>query len=512
MTLLPVHEDYSNGKDFASLDARVDSLIESLWPTWTNKAKASWRNILKSLNPWCLDFLTFYADKQSREGRIAFTQLRKNMVALCKLIDYMLDPASVAGADVTLTVLNPSTVTGHVRVNPPGATVIIGTEDPVAPIRGEVQDVIDIDVGGGITSQIVSWRHAIWKPVYVQASTGLPNQFVRLPFGPFVAGTGIVSTLTQGAFTRVDNFLLSGPTDKHYREEIDHNDLGTFYFGDGTNGVIPIGDIRSEYENGGGITGNVDSGKLKKIEGSFIDDAGHTVYLSATNAADAAGGFPREEVDGARVNAPASLRAMTRCVAREDFEIVAMLVSWVGRALMLTSNEYPEGIDENHGILFCLPKGGGVPSSSQLAEVETKCTVEYPHTVTFQLDVQAVVYHVLNFVIWAWPKEGTSPTTMKANIVANLEDFVEPMLASGAPNTSVGFGFEYKDEDGEPTGEIPLSDLFDIVRDTVGVRKIGAASDQFTINGMHTDVAISLYKFPSLGTVTVIDGRTGTEI
>jgi hypothetical protein len=512
-TLLPVHEDYSNGKDFASLDARIDSLIESVWPTWSLKNKASGRNLLKSLNPWCLDFLSYYCDKQSREGRFAFAELRKNMVAICKLIDYALDPASEAGVDVTLTVLNPSTVSGHVRPNPPTATIIIGTADPVAPIRGEVQDVIDINVGGGVTSQIVSWRHAITQPMYIQASTNLPNQVVRLPFGPYIAESAVVSTLTPAlTWTRVDNFLLSGPTSYHYREEIDHNDLCSIYFGDGINGSIPVGNVRTVYEKGGGVTGNVDAGKLTKIEGSFVDDLGHTVYLSATNPADAAGGFPREEVDGARVNAPASLRAMTRCVAREDFEIVATLASWVGRALMLTSNEYPSGIDENHGILFCLPKGGGTPSSTQLAEVMTLCTVTYPHTVTFQLAVQAVTYFDLDFVVWAWPKEGTTAVQMKANILADLDDFFEPMLASGAPNPGVGFGFEYKDEDGEPTGEIPLSDLMNVVRDATGVRKIGAGLTEFTVNGLHVDVEIPLYQFPARGTLTVIDGRTGTAI
>jgi hypothetical protein len=86
------------------------------------------------------------------------------------------------------------------------------------------------------------------------------------------------------------------------------------------------------------------------------------------------------------------------------------------------------------------------------------------------------------------------------------------MLLSGAPNPNVDFGWYYKDENGLPAGEIAWSDIFNIVRDTLGVRKVGAGSSDFTINGLRDDFAIDNWKFPALGIVRVIDGETGTEI
>ena len=510
MAIMPTHTRY-NDKDFEALRLRLFDLIRSVFPTWSDDATANFGNVLIESFAFIGDVMSYMMDMEGRESRFAFCQQRKNMQALCKLIGYELPGATAAIADVTLTVLNASALTGHVKETPIGSKVIVGTEDAINPVKGELQAGIDIDVGSGITTQIVPWKHSITRPRFTQASSGLPDQKVQVPFGPYLPASATVSTLTQGAFTEVDNFLLSVPSDKHFRIDVDHKDLATVYFGDGNNGVIPVGNINVDYQTGGGITGDVPEGTLKKIEGSFIDGTGKIAYLAATNVNSAAGGWPREEVDGARENAPESLKTLTRCVAREDFEIVAKKDARVGRALMLTSNEMP-GIEENHGKLYVLPKAGGAAPSGLLTDVGTLCTVTYPHTVTFQLEVLSVVYHQINVEAWIWLKEGYGPTEVKAAIVAALEDFLEPMLASGAENPSCGFGYEYQDEDGVPTGEIPWSTFFDIVRDIAGVRKVGAGMTEFLLNGLHADLSIPMYKFPALGTVKIVNGSTGTEV
>lgn len=509
MTILPSHTDYTD-KDFDAIRARTFSLIKSVFPTWTDFAVSSFQNILVELFCWVLDFLTFYQDQQAREGRLGTVVLRKNMIALLKLINYQMSGAVAATADVIVTISNPSALTGNVI--PSGSSpVVCKTQAITSPIRGElISPVFSIPVVD--VSKTFVWEHSLTQPAHVVASTGLADQSFSLPSTPFLSdGSEVVSTPTQGTWTQVDTFYNSGPTDAHYRIDVDQNDRAFVIFGDGVNGAIPVGNITVNYRTGGGIYGNVEAGSLVKLEGAFVDSVGTAAYLTAMNPAAATGGLPREEVDAARIAAPESLRVLTRTVSREDYEINAKRVDGVGRALMLTSNEF-SGIGENRGQLYIVPSTGGTPSQSLLEAVDTMCTVTYPKTVTFQLEVLPAVYLTIHVRAIVYLTENSVPSTVRAAIVANLEDFFEPMLASGEPNTNVDFGYNYKDVDGNPAGEIAWSDVHNVVRDTTGVRKVDTSPDGFTLNEVRSDVNIPNWQFPSLGDVTVINGDTGGEI
>ena len=80
----------------------------------------------------------------------------------------------------------------------------------------------------------------------------------------------------------------------------------------------------------------------------------------------------RQTVASAKLLAPESLRALTRSVAREDFEINARRLSGVARALMLTSNEDPT-IAENTGILYVIPQSQA-PGRSRRPRSRTSCS------------------------------------------------------------------------------------------------------------------------------------------
>jgi len=508
-TILPQSYDYTD-KDFYAIRERAFDLIRSVFPDWTDEAVANFGNLLVESYSWILDVLLFYQDQHAREGRIAFVQLRRNMIALCKLIGYTLDPAAAATADVTLTITNPTALSGV--VTPSASPVTVQTEQVTNPIKGELQGTVSFDLGAGEISKTFGWENSTTQTPYLVASNNRADQQDILPFGPFLWNSERVSTPTQGIFARVDTFYNSGPSDCHYRVQMDQNDRATIFYGDGHNGVIPAGTRTISYKTGGGIYGNVEPNSLKKVVGKFVDSLGREAYVVATNANRAAGGTPREEVEAARVNAPETARTLTRTVTREDFEINAKRVVGVGRALMLTSNE-TSTIEENHGKLFIVPTTGGAPSSLLLQQVVDMLTLPppdgYPHTLTFQLAVLVPIYKTINVETTIWLREGAVASAVKAAILANLEDYFEPMLASGEPNPNVDFGYYYKDDEGLPAGEIPWSDLFDVIKDSAGVRKVEHTME---LNGITDDVAINNWEFPQLGTVTIINGATGTAI
>ncbi len=506
MSILPASHDYTD-KDFESLRARIFSLIDSVYPDWTDKAKANFGNVLAEIPAFCHDVLIFYQDQQAREGRFAFVQMRRNMQALAKLLGYQLGAAVAATCDVALTITNPDALTG--AVTPSSTPVTVQTIEVTAPVKGELQGAVSF--APGEVTKTFPWKHQQTQAPYTVPSTGKADQKVLLPYAPFLWDSETVSTVTQGTFTRVDSFYNSGPTDAHYRVAIDQNDRAEVLFGDGKNGAIPVGNIALAGATGGGVTGNVEAGALVKVVGTFTDAAGRPAYMSATNTLGASGGYPREEVAAARVNVPESITTVTRTVCRTDYEVNAKRVPGVGRTLMLTSNQ-DSGIDENRGKLYIIPLTGGTPSQSLLDDVETMVTVTYPKTVTFQLDVLAVIYLTINVKATVFFAQGTKKKTVKQVIIDALEDYFEPMMADGTENPNVDFGWNYKDADGNPAGEIPFSDIFNEVRDVVGIRKVGPGETEFTLNGVHDDVLIPSFKFPALGNVTIIDGDTGNEV
>lgn len=516
--VLPAPTRYTE-KDFDGLRARLFNLIQSVFPNWTDTEVHNFGNILVDSNAYVGDVLAYYLNRQAREGRFGTVTQRKNLLALCKLIGYSPKNAEAASVDVVLTITNAAALSGIVAPAP-GAAVVVKTDEVTNPVRGEIDQTvtpITFNIGAGEVSKTFTWRHWITQPRYQIATIGLADQVVRPPAGPFLWGSEAVQTTGDGTgWTRVESFLSSGPTDLHYRVQVDQNDLAEIVFGSGQNGKIPEGDIYVDYKTGGGLLGMLEPGALKRVETTIADGAGTPAYFTVTQALATSGAASREEVTAARVSAPESLRVLTRSVAREDYEIVARMVPGVGRALMLTSNE-ESGVGENRGKLFIVPSTGGVPSAGLIADVYGAFARggyasplpdgrTYPCTITFQLEVLAAAYRTVNVAATVWLRSGVVASAVRTAIVDALEDYFSPMLADGSANPLVEFGYNYRDATDLPTGQVPWSDIFNIVRDVSGVRKV---DQDMTLNGSVDDVGIANWEMPALGTVTLINGDTG---
>jgi len=289
---------------------------------------------------------------------------------------------------------------------------------------------------------------------------------------------------------------------------VDQNDRATVRFGNGTSGAPPTGTVRITYKTGGGLDGNVDAQRLVVIEGGYADTHGNPVQVSVINIEPASGGADRQTVASAKLLVPESLRAMTRTVAREDFEINARRVAGVSRALMLTSNE-DTTIPENSGILYIIPQGGGLPTPALKNQVLRMVTETYPSTLTFQTSVQNPVYRSIGVEARVYLKQGHSQESVRDRIKANLGAMFRMAEPDGTPNPQLDFGFNIKDSQGNPVGEVAWSDVFNVIRDTDGVRKIGDRHGDLKLSGLPADVKLGIKEFPILGTVTLINGDTG---
>jgi predicted phage baseplate assembly protein len=289
---------------------------------------------------------------------------------------------------------------------------------------------------------------------------------------------------------------------------VDQNDRATLRFGNGTSGLPPSGTVAATYKTGGGSAGNVDAERLVVVEGAFKDAYGNPVQVSVRNPSPASGGSDRQTVASAKLLAPESLRALTRSVAREDFEINARRLPGVARALMLTSNE-DSTVEENAGILYVIPKGGGLPTPALKSQVLRQVTEVYPCTLTFQVSVQEPVYRVIDVAARLFLRQGYSTSDVASRVRSNLAAYFQVSEADGTPNPLVDFGFNLKDAEGNPAGEVAWSDVFDVIRDTPGVRKLGDSRLDLTLNGLPADVKLGMRDFPVLGAVTLRNGDTG---
>lgn len=510
MAIIPATLDYTD-KDFDSIRLRLQATIRSVFPDWTDFNVANFGEVLLESFAFVGGALTFYQDNQARESRLITATQRKNVINLAKMLGYAATGATAARATEVITLK--SIPVGSVTI-PAGSKIL--TADITAPIAFQLLTDAVIAAGANPPTISVTVENSETESDGF-SSTGLPDQAFQLSRKPYIDGATTI-TAPDGSYVQVDNFLDSTGTSKHFIVSVDQSDVATIKFGDGVNGAIPsIGSIAVTYKTGGGSGGNVDPGTINRLQGTFADNLGNPTTVSVTNPQKADGGLDRQTVNQIKALAPASLRAETRCVAREDFEINALKVAGVARALMTTSNEDP-GVEENSGILYVVPVGGGVASSLLLSNVLAQCTTTAPHTVTFRLATQVASYFAINVFVRVFKVKGFTAAQVAANIRQTLKGdathagYFSISLLDGTPNPNIDFGANFVDANGNPDPTLPLGPIFDKVEETLGVRKIGGTANDFLLNGQHQDVTLQPRQFPVLGTITIIDGDTGAQI
>lgn len=501
MAVLGSQLDYTD-KDFDAIRARLFNLITGVFPTWTARQVASFGTLLIEMYAFVGDVLHKNQDNQAGDSRWSTATQRKNLIGMAKLIGF--EPATATASQVDLVI---SMATAQATDVPIAAQTICRTNSIANQVK--FPTMVDTTItAGSLSTTIIGENSELEEDLFTSPET--PNYLIVLESTPYIDGSLII-TAGNGVYSEVDSFLDSGSTDLHFTVTVDQNDKATVRFGDGNNGAIPTGTITASYKTGGGASGIVEAGAVSVIDGQFQADDGTIVQLSVTNPAASTEASDRHTIEQIRQFAPLTLRVLNRTVAREDYELNAKRVSGVVRALMLTSNENG-AIGENAGILFIVPSGGGTPTAALLTAVETMVTVTYPNTLTFSLVVSPVAYKTVNVYAKVHLASGQTATTVKARIEANLVDFFDVENDDGTANEEISFGYHYREQSTDTVGQFPWSDVHNVVRDTVGVKKVEAGPAGFTLNGVQDDVELLLWEFPQLGTVTLINAATGATL
>lgn len=508
MAILPSSLDFTD-RDFDALKARLEKGLRTVFPDWSDFDVATFGNLLLESFAFVGDVHTYYQNRQAREAFWATAKLRKSLLNLAKLISFEPSTATASQVDVTISIAGGGAAANDVPI---ARGTVVRTRDVNVPIRFRLIADAVISAGSSEVEDVTAENSEQRAETF--ESTGLPNQEVRLASTPFLEG-GLLIADGAGAFSIVDSFLDSTSSDRHATVIVDELERATVRFGNGTAGAIPIGTITVDYKVGGGSEGRVDPGTVTRIDGTFTDVLATPVQLEVTNPVASTPAVDRPTIEQIRLEGPETLRALVRTVAREDYEINARRVPQVVRALMLTSDQDP-GLPENSGILFVIPEGGGVPTTAVLDAVLAEVTTVRPRTVTFQVTTQGAVFLEVDVTTTVFLRAGfetaAAKATARASILADLAAFFAISNPDGTPNAKIDFGFNLKDADGNPSGEIAWSDVQNSVRDSSPVRKVDPGSSGFLINGARDDLTIALREFPKLGTVVIINGDTGAPL
>lgn len=498
MPLLGPNLDFTN-KDFDSLRERLINLVRSAFPEWTDFNVANFGNIILELFAFVGDVLLYYQDSQAGESRWTTAQLRRSLIALAKLIDF--EPLGASAASVDLTFTLAEIPIGNVVIEK-GDT--FRTLEVTEPIVFQATEQVIVEAGTDPPFVTVPLENSSPSAETFQ-STELPDQEYELSDIPFLDNSLTINA-GNGEFTEVDDFLDSTSTDRHFTLQVDENNRARFRFGNGINGEIPTGAIASNYKTGGGQVGNVEPGTIRRSDKAYIDSQGNAVNVTVTNETKANGGDTRQSNAAIRQLAPRSLRTLNRTVAREDYETNALQVPGVKRALMLTSNERA-GILENRGQLIIIPSGGGVPSQILKDNVLEQVTVTFPNTLTFLVTVIDPEFKTINISTKVFLTEvgKANPTTVDLVIRALLIEFFVLDLPDGTPNKNADFGFNLD-------GVVAFSDIYNLIRDTPGVRRMSDAADALLLNGLPKDADLETFEFPEVGTITILDAETGLPL
>lgn len=520
--ILPAAIDYTD-KDFDSLRARLISLIRSVFPTWTDFSVADFGTILLESFAHIGDVLCFNQDAAARESRITTAIQRRNILALVKLLAYKPKTASAATADVTIEAPN------GLIANCPLLTGTVVKTRGTNPVRFQLLGELTLTpaaLSGTVTVENSTTNFEQFT------STGLANQEFTLGQSGFLDKDLVVST-PLGTWTRVPNFLRSA-AERHFEVMIDASERATIRFGNGICGQVPTGTISVSYKTGGGEAGLVDAGAIQEFENGAVDVVGTAVLLTVTNPERSVGGKERESVDEIRLNAPESIRSYSdRTVSRPDFETRALASAGVARALMLTRKEYPP-VPVNQGLLYVVPTGDGF-LTTPIRDAIAATFRQYPYWPSFILNVQDPWYLDVGVRAVVTLAKNVNLTVaqqrvaVRTAVVANLQAFFALNNADGTVNTNVDFGFNNQDVNGSPVGLVALSDIFNVVRDTAGVARIGDGLTDFQLSAYrvrtigttlvqelnHKDITIGLQEFPRLRVVAgapdvvLVDASTG---
>ena len=397
--------DYTS-RDYSAIRQDMIDLIPNFAPQWISRDPADFGITLIELFAYMGDIINYYIDRSANESFIGTASQRDSVLQIAKMLGY--NPTGATAASVTLTFQNSTASTITVPALTQVATSVIsnGTTNQII-FETASQVVVPAKVGSVPGSITVTANQGVTvTSELVGDSDGTQNQTFPLSQSP-VINDSVSVTVGTTTYQRVEYLIDYGNYDPIFSTYTDSLETTYITFGDGISGRVPpiSSQIYVTYRVGGGTIGNVATNTIKNIikfpVGSIpagLSVTNQDISISGDGAA--SGGADAESTDSIRVNAPKSIRSLSRAVTLSDYAALAVQVSGISKAIATASAM-------NSVVLYMVPYGdtglqldGVTPSTifnNYAAEVKLFLTDKIPTTTT--ITVQPPKYVPANMVI-----------------------------------------------------------------------------------------------------------------
>lgn len=326
--------DYTS-RDYASIRDDLIALIPNFTPQWTSRDSNDFGIVLVELFSYLGDLLNYQIDRAANETYINTSTQRDTVIALAKLLNYTPNDISPATGTVTFTNSDTSPITI------PAGTRVATSSDGVNPAITftTTADVIVnalVETTPGTASVSASQGQSTSE--VIGTSDGSINQSFSLSQTGVITSGSFSVTVGSLAYTKVAYIIDYGPDDPVFSTFTDGAGVTHIQFGDGDSGRVPpnVSNITATYtySDTAGSLGNVAAGAINVVADSTIPGT-----ISVTNAAAFSGGADPESTDSIRVNAPASLRSLSRAVSLADYAQIALGVNGVSKAIAMATTK-----------------------------------------------------------------------------------------------------------------------------------------------------------------------------
>jgi len=479
---VPQTIDYSD-RDFISMTASLRSYVSARFPQITDFNTASQVQMYIELVAAAFDRIALMQDFHANEAFILTARRLRNVIKHARGKAYEPRSNQAATGEITATIETP--LSGNLPI--PAGTQIL-TEDSVPVIFQVLEDFF---IPSGQLSAIGNIKNSeTWEEEF--DSTLTTNQKFKLENSPFISDDSISVVVGSDSWDKVEDFLDSKSTDKHYRVEFDEEDYGFIIFGDGVNGAIPTGLIEIIYQTGGGFRGNQALGTIAKNSDDFESLLSEPAKVTFSNANKTEGGTDKETMEQIRMRAPRSMKALTRTVAYEDFQInLESHVPGVLRAKAFFKDQ-DALLEENHAYIYALNEDGETAGPALIALIKEflrNVQTGKPVVATMDVSVLTVVFGEIEpkGVIYYNPIEIKDLAEFKQRVRDSIEGFF--LYTTKLKNNPLGYEIDWGKT-------INWSKVIKAIQLTSGVDHIN--DFRFNDQAVNTDFEVGLRVMPKL--------------
>lgn len=412
-------------RSFNSIKEQLKTSLRNNVPEITDYSEGNIFIIIISILAGIAEVIHYYIDNMARESFFVSARRYSSLYKHAKLVDYHIKSAIPASVDLTLYTKDGSDLT---------SSIIIPTGTQFTSNDGKVWVVTAKD---GITWDKDLYPKSIKVPVVQKEKVGSTNKIslgqiidssvaisiTGIPDGKYYVEGSMVLTIDGEAWTLVDTFAYSKPTDKVYKVELAEDLIPTIIFGNGKFGMIPQlgGAIEGEYGVTYGADGNINAGSfdsLPTIEGVDFSN------ISITNFNAASGGSNYENFSMLKEHVPLSVKTLGVAITKEDFEAMAKLVGGVNQA-------YVEYICGKEVRVYITPDNGAIEASQALLDA-VEAQLNKSKVITTTLSVLPVYKANLYLDLEVYGRKSFSSLDIQSQIVSALQE------AYGYENAELG--------------------------------------------------------------------------